>query len=76
MLGRALERISPRFGRYFFHPEKPPDWPHPGQTPPKPYTLIPPMTSQGRFSAGDELELGITLFGEAQRHLMTLFIAL
>ncbi|RLJ16842.1 cytosolic protein [bacterium endosymbiont of Escarpia laminata] len=76
MLGRGLEQISPRFGRYFFRPETPADWSSPGQTPPKPYILVPPMTGQTRFAAGDELVLGITLFGEARRHLMTLFIAL
>jgi len=75
-LGRGLEQISPRFGRYFFKPEKPKDWPDPKQTPPKPYMLVPPLTAQTRFSKGDEVELGVTLFGEARQHFMTVFAAL
>ena len=74
--GRALEQISPRFGSDFFDPKPPADWPDPGQTPPKPFLLLPPMTAQTDFREGDILELGITLFGQATQHLMTVFAAL
>ncbi len=75
-LGKGLEQISPRFGCHFFQPEAPPDWPHPGQTPPKPFMLAPPAGGKTAFQTGDTLELGITLFGQAGQHLMTLFAAL
>jgi hypothetical protein len=75
-LGLALEQISPRFGGYFFDPKPPSNWPAPGQTPPKPFLLLPPLTARTDFREGDVLELGITLFGRATQHLMTVFAAL
>ena len=75
-LGRGLEQISPRFGRYFYKPQPPPDWPHPGQTPPKPFLLVLPGDRRRHLRRGDILEFGITLFGVACQHLPVLFAAL
>jgi hypothetical protein len=74
--GKALERTSPRFGRYFFNPKPPPDWPDPGQTPLKPFLLVPPLSEQTDYCTGDALQLGITLFGEATQYTTTVFTAL
>ncbi|PUB72156.1 MAG: cytosolic protein [gamma proteobacterium symbiont of Ctena orbiculata] len=76
VLGKGLEAISPRFGQYFFHPAPISNWPYPGQTPPKPFTLIPPLSSETNFQAGETLDVGFTLFGPANQHLMTVFAAL
>jgi hypothetical protein len=75
-LGLGLARVGPRFGQLFYQPQKPPDWPHPGQTPPKPFMLIPPLEERQDYGPGDIMELGLILYGEALQYLMIAFAAL
>jgi len=75
-LGKALAQISPRTGKYFFRPQPPPDWSSPGQTPPKPFLILPPQDAKTRYRKGDTLEFGITLFGSANQYLTLVFAAL
>lgn len=75
-LGHGLAQVGPRFGQLFYQPQKPPDWPHPGQTPPKPFMLIPPLEERQDYGPGDTMELGLILYGEALQYLMIAFAAL
>lgn len=75
-LGKGLEQISPHFGQYFFHPRVPPDWPDPSQTPPVPFMPIPPMGGNTDYYKGENIELGITLFGHASQQIWSVFAAL
>lgn len=75
-LGRALEHIGGGFRDYFYHPRPPPHWQYPEQAPPRPYALIPPPEERTRYRAGDTLELGVILYGDAIGHFMIVFAAL
>jgi hypothetical protein len=47
-----------------------------GKEPPRPYALQPPANNHTRFTAGDELVWGFTLFGKAERYVPYLVVAL
>ena len=74
-LGLALAKIGTHFRDYFYNPTPPPHWQE-RQNPPKPYLLIPPLEEQTLFMAGDTLNLGIVLYGNAIDYLMIIFAAL
>jgi hypothetical protein len=74
LLGSALDKATPVAGKWFYHPRKPTTWPDDSQTPPKPYFLRSPLDSQTRYAAGEQIELGITLFG-VTRQLHVIVVA-
>lgn len=73
--GQALQHIGIPFRDYFFNPATPSHWRDAQQTPPRPYTLIPPDHDQTRYQPGDTLGFGITLFGSAIDQFMIVFAA-
>lgn len=58
--GQALQRVSPTGYQQVFAPTN-----QPGQGVPRPYVLVPPLTTQQQFQGGDELQFRVSLFGQA-----------
>jgi len=75
-LGHALMHISTRFYQLFFEPDPPDHWVSRGQAPPKPFLLIPPLEPKQFYRSGDEIDLGLILYGGINDHFMVVCTAL
>lgn len=73
--GHALNRIGRRFRDYFYAPPAVTNG-NERRSLPKPFMLIPPLEEKTHYAAGDEMQCGLFLFGDAVRHFMIAFAAL